>query len=88
MKILVYSSLLCPYCFAAKNLLKELNLNYKEILIDNKPEVKNQMIINSNGRETVPQIFFGNQHVGGYDDLKKIYDQGKIFSLLDKKSEN
>ena len=49
MKILVYSSLLCPYCFAAKNLLKELNLNYKEILIDNKLEVKNQMTRLSNG---------------------------------------
>ena len=88
MKILVYSSLLCPYCFAAKNLLKELNLNYKEILIDNKLEVKNQMTRLSNGRETVPQIFFGNNHVGGYDDLKKIYDEGRIFELLEKKNEN
>ena len=42
----------------------------------------------SNGRETVPQIFFGNKHVGGYDDLKKIYDEGRIFELLEKKNEN
>ena len=88
MKILVYSSLLCPYCYAAKNLLEELNLNYTEILIDNKLEVKNQMTRLSNGRETVPQIFFGNKHVGGYDDLKKIYDEGRIFELLEKKNEN
>ena len=57
MKILVYSSLLCPYCYAAKNLLEELNLNYTEILIDNKLESKNQMM-KLNGRETVPQIFW------------------------------
>ena len=82
MKILVYSSLLCPYCFAAKNLLKELNLNYKEILIDNKLEVKNQMTRLSNGRETVPQIFFGNKHVGGYDDLKLIYENGDLMRLI------
>jgi glutaredoxin 3 len=42
----------------------------------------------SNGRETVPQVFFGNEHVGGYDDLKKIYDEGRIFTLLEKKNEN
>tara|TARA_B100000287_G_scaffold213506_1_gene201534 strand:+ start:2456 stop:2722 length:267 start_codon:yes stop_codon:yes gene_type:complete len=88
MRILIYSSLLCPYCFAAKKLLRKLNLNYQEILIDNSPEVKNQMIRVSNGRKTVPQVFFGNNHVGGYDDLKKIYEEGKISSILEKKNEN
>ena len=88
MRILIYSSLLCPYCFAAKKLLRKLNLNYQEILIDNSPEVKTQMIRVSNGRKTVPQVFFGNNHVGGYDDLKKIYEEGKISSILEKKNEN
>jgi glutaredoxin 3 len=88
MRILIYSSLLCPYCFAAKKLLRKLNLNYQEILIDNSPEVKNQMIRVCNGRKTVPQVFFGNNHVGGYDDLKKIYEEGKISSILEKKNEN
>ena len=58
MKILVYSSMLCPYCFAAKKLLKKLNLNFEEVLVDNDPKKKNQMIKLSRGKTTVPQIFF------------------------------
>ena len=88
MKILIYSSNLCSYCFAAKNLLKKLDLNYTEIVIDNKPQLKNQMISDSNGKKTVPQIFFGDFHIGGYDDLKKIYDEGEIFSMIGKNNEN
>ncbi len=86
MKILVYSSMLCPYCFAAKKLLKKLNLNFDEILIDNNPKIKNKMIELSDGRTTVPQVFFGENHIGGYDDLKRFYDEGKLSLLL--KNEN
>ena len=82
MKILVYSSMLCPYCFAAKKLLKKLNLNFEEVLIDNDPKIKNQMIKLSNGRVTVPQVFFGENHIGGYDDLKRFYEEGKLNLLL------
>jgi len=87
MKILVYSSMLCPYCFAAKKLLKKLNLNFEEVLVDNDPKIKNQMIELSNGRVTVPQVFFGENHIGGYDDLKRFYEEGKL-NLLLKKNEN
>ena len=86
MKILVYSSMLCPYCFAAKKLLKKLNLNFEEVLVDNDSKVKNQMIKLSKGRTTVPQIFFGENHVGGYDDLKRFYNEGKLSLFL--KNEN
>ena len=86
MKILVYSSMLCPYCFGAKKLLKKLNLNFDEILIDNNPKIKNKMIELSDGRTTVPQVFFGENHIGGYDDLKRFYDEGKLSLLL--KNEN
>ena len=86
MKILVYSSMLCPYCFAAKKLLKKLNLNFEEILVDNDPKIKNKMIKLSNGRITVPQVFFGENHIGGYDDLKRFYEEGKLNLLL--KNEN
>ena len=82
MKILVYSSMLCPYCFAAKKLLKKLNLNFEEILVDNDPKKKDQMIKLSNGRVTVPQVFFGENHIGGYDDLKRFYEEGKLNLLL------
>ena len=86
MKILVYSSMLCPYCFAAKKLLKKLNLNFEEVMVDNDPKKKNQMIKLSKGRTTVPQIFFGENHVGGYDDLKRFYNEGKLSLFL--KNEN
>ena len=82
MKILVYSSMLCPYCFAAKKLLKKLNIDFEEVLVDNDPKIKNQMIKLSNGRVTVPQVFFGENHIGGYDDLKRFYEEGKLNLLL------
>ena len=82
MKILVYSSMLCPYCFAAKKLLKKLNLNFEEVLVDNDPKIKNQMIKLSNGRTSVPQVFFGENHIGGYDDLKRFYEGGRLNLLL------
>ena len=84
MKIVIYSSLFCPYCEAAKTLLKKLKLEYNEILIDNNPVVKKQMIKLSK-RKTVPQIFFGNRHVGGYDDLKKLNRNFDIRKLINEK---
>ena len=86
MKILVYSSILCPYCFQAKKLLNKLNLNFEEVLVDNDPKIKNKMIKLSKGRTTVPQVFFGENHIGGYDDLKRFYNEGKLDLFL--KNEN
>ena len=57
-------------------------------IIDNKPLLREEMILKSNGKKTVPQIFFGDSHIGGYDDLKRIYDEGKISSMIGKKNEN
>jgi glutaredoxin 3 len=84
MKILIYSSMLCPYCFAAKTLLKKLNLKFEEVLVDNNSKMKKKMIELSDGRTSVPQIFFGENHVGGYDDLKRYYDEGKLNLFLKK----
>ncbi len=81
MRIIIYSSILCPYCHAAKALLKKLNLRYNEILIDNNPTVKKQMI-KLTKRNTVPQIFFGDRHIGGYDDLEKLNKEGEILNLI------
>ena len=61
MKILVYSSMLCPYCFAAKTLLKKLNLKFEEVLIEGNSKMKKRMIELSDGRTSVPQIFFGDR---------------------------
>lgn len=84
MQIIIYSSILCPYCHAAKALFNKLNLEYKEILIDNDPSIKKQMI-NLSNRNTVPQIFFGDKHIGGYDDLQKLNKEGVIFNLINEK---
>ena len=82
-KILIYTSLICPYCIAAKKLFENQNLNFTEILIDNDYEIKKKMIKLSNGRKTVPQIFFDDDHIGGYDDLLKIVNDGQLFNKLE-----
>ena len=81
-KILIYSSNICPYCIAAKRLLENLNLKFKEKVIDNQPSLRNEMYKVSNGRNTVPQIFIGDKHIGGYDDLKLFYENGELMRLV------
>jgi glutaredoxin 3 len=84
-KIVIYSSNTCPYCISAKKLLENQNLTYSEKVIDNNLKIKDEMIELSAGKKTVPQIFFGKFHVGGYDDLEIIYRTGKLMSLLNEK---
>tara|TARA_A100001015_G_C14621050_1_gene567916 strand:+ start:306 stop:575 length:270 start_codon:yes stop_codon:yes gene_type:complete len=80
-KITIYSSVICPYCNMAKKILQERNLNFSEIIIDNKPNLREEMEKKSLGRKTVPQIFFNNDLVGGYDDLNYLIEK----DLLDEK---
>ncbi len=84
-KILIYSSNICPYCIAAKNLLATLNLSFEEKLVDDSEAIKSEMLVKSGGKKTVPQIFFGQLHIGGYDDLNKIHKTGQLMSLLNEK---
>tara|TARA_Y100000766_G_C18626244_1_gene468546 strand:+ start:209 stop:475 length:267 start_codon:yes stop_codon:yes gene_type:complete len=84
-KIIIYSSSICPYCLAAKRLLENLGLNFNEKIIDNAPDLKNEMISISNGKKTVPQIFIGQKHVGGYDDLEILHNSGKLMSFINEK---
>ncbi|MDJ0849007.1 MAG: glutaredoxin 3 [Myxococcota bacterium] len=71
----------CPYCNMAKRLLSEKGREWSEIDIEAQPERRGEMIERS-GRRTVPQIFVGERHVGGFDDLKALDDAGKLDSLL------
>ena len=83
MKIIsIYTSSLCNYCVAAKKILAELNLNYNEINIDGNEKLRNKMIKLTNGRKTVPQIFFDDKLIGGFDDLSAIHKKGLIKELL------
>jgi len=80
-KVKVYGTLLCPYCFAAKRLLKQQGISFNEIRVDKNPRLKQEMIAKS-GRFTVPQIFINDYHVGGYDDLVEHSNSGKLDTLL------
>ena len=82
-KIEVYSTAVCPYCVAAKNLLKAKGLMWQEVRIDSDPAQRDLMLQRSGGRRTVPQIFINDHHVGGYDDLVAADRSGKLAALLE-----
>ena len=71
-KIDIYTSSLCGFCYKAKSLLKRRNIFFDEINVDTNYEKKKEMINRSNGRTSVPQIFFDDQHIGGCDELYKL----------------
>ncbi len=81
-KVTVYSTPVCPYCVRAKNLLKQKGVAYEEIDVSADPAVRDAMIEKAGGRRTVPQIFIGETHVGGFDDLSALDRQGKLDTLL------
>ena len=80
--ITIYTKGWCPYCSAAKTLLKEKGAAFTEIDIEAKPEKRAEMIQKAGGRTTVPQIFIGDRHVGGCDDLYALNDRGQLEPLL------
>ena len=77
-QVLIYSSSLCGYCYQAKTLLKKKNISFQEIDIDEDFNKREEMIARSNGRTSVPQIFFGDIHIGGCDDLLNLDRVGKL----------
>lgn len=79
--VIVYSSPFCGYCAAAKALLTKKGVAFTEIDILAEPDRRREMMTRS-GRTTVPQIFVGDTHVGGYDDLAALDSQGKLDPLL------
>jgi glutaredoxin 3 len=79
--ITVYTTKVCPYCVKAKDLLKRKGAAYTEISAED-DEVRDAMIIKAGGRRTVPQIFVGETHVGGCDDLYALDKAGKLDALL------
>ena len=80
--VLVYSTRICPYCVMAKRLLAAKGVQYEEVLVDVDCERRGEMLQRSNGRRTVPQIFVGDTHVGGYDDLAALDRAGRLDPLL------
>jgi glutaredoxin 3 len=80
--VTVYSSPFCPYCFIAKRLLCQKGAEIEEIDVVAEPKRRSEMVARAGGRNTVPQIFIGDRHVGGCDDLKALEAAGKLDTLL------
>ena len=81
--ITVYTGPMCNFCDAAKRLLSRNNLNYNEIDISTKEGLRDEMTKRANGRRTIPQIFFDDYHVGGYQELRELEKTGKLLSSLE-----
>jgi glutaredoxin 3 len=79
--VTVYSTRVCPYCIRAKALLDGKHVAYTEVMVDQDPEKRAEMMQKS-GRRTVPQIFVGDRHVGGFDDLYALDRSGGLDPLL------
>lgn len=79
--ITIYSSAICPYCVMAKNFLKSRGLAWTEVRIDTDADARERMVARAR-RTSVPQIFIGDTHVGGYDDMMAMHRAGKLEPLL------
>jgi glutaredoxin 3 len=80
--IVVYSTGWCPYCDRARALLERKGAAFREIKVDEDATARDAMLKRTGGRRTVPQIFIGDRHVGGYDDLYALDKAGELDKLL------
>ena len=80
-KVEIFTTQWCPYCHAAKTLLEEKGVTYDEVDVSD-PDTRQAMVQRANGRRTVPQIFIGDTHVGGYDDMAALDRRGQLDPLL------
>ena len=80
-EITLYTTAICPYCVAAKNFLKSKGRDWTEVRIDTDPAAREAMMAKTR-RTSVPQIFIGDTHVGGYDDMMALHRAGKREPLL------
>ena len=80
--ITMYSGPLCNFCEAAKRLLLRNNLEFKEIDISSKEGLMDEMIKKANGKRTIPQIFFDEDHIGGYQELRALEKDNKLKDKL------
>ncbi len=78
----LYTTPICGYCAAAKRLLSAKGVTYSEIDVMSDPSRRAEMTQRANGGRTVPQIFIGDQHIGGFDDMNALERAGKLDALL------
>lgn len=80
-EIIIYTTKICPYCTMAKRLLERKGARYTEINVDSEPGLREQMIEKTQ-RRTVPQIYIGERHIGGFDDLHALDMKQELDPLL------
>lgn len=80
--VIVYTTPICPYCVRAKQLLKQKGVAFSEIDLSREPAEARQELMARTRHRTVPQIFIGEQFIGGFDDLYALERQGKLDALL------
>ena len=80
--VIIYTGPFCNYCDAAKRLLTRNNAQFKEINIATVNGAKEEMILKTNGKKTIPQIFFDDKHIGGYDEVRALEKENKLQELL------
>ncbi|MHB0990411.1 MAG: glutaredoxin 3 [Burkholderiales bacterium] len=80
-EVIMYCTSVCPYCVMAERLLASKKVTVTKIRVDLDPDLRNEMMTRS-GRRTVPQIFIGSTHVGGFDDLADLNERGGLDPLL------
>ena len=81
--VTIYTGPLCNYCDAAKRLFARNDIEYKEINIATVKGAMEEMIKKANGKRTIPQIFFDDEHIGGYDETRVLEKSGKLLSSLE-----
>ena len=85
-RVRIYTTPICPYCVRAKALLKKKGADFEEIDVFMDPDARAEMEAEAPGARTVPQIFVGNVHVGGCDELYALEKDGKLDTLLEEAS--
>ena len=80
--ITMYTGPMCNFCDAAKRLFSRNNIKYQEIDISKKDNLRAEMIEKANGKRTIPQIFFDDKHIGGYDEVRALEKENKLQDLL------
>lgn len=80
-QVTMYSIRICPYCWRARKLLKRKGVAFEEIAVNRDP-AQRAIMVERSGRHTVPQIFIGDQHIGGYDDMALLDSRGELDPLL------
>jgi glutaredoxin 3 len=80
--VTIYTTALCPYCVRAKEVLRSKGISFEEIDVGRSSELRQEMTARAGGKRTVPQIFIGDRHVGGCDDLIALTRSGKLDALV------